>query len=61
MDMYPKYQPWVFVTPVVAGANTEGKLCLDLPWHPGTSLFADVVESVIRHIEVASRTFPETG
>jgi len=61
IDMYPKYQPWVFVTPAVAGANADGKLCLDLPWNPGTSLFADVVESLVRHIEVASRTLPGTG
>jgi len=51
MDMYPKYQPWVFVTPPVAGANADGKLSVDVSWSPETSRFADVVGPVIAHVE----------
>jgi hypothetical protein len=60
MDMYPKYQPWVFVTPTILAARENGKLCVDASWD-AQSRFADVVESVIRHIEVASRTSPGPG
>jgi hypothetical protein len=56
MDMYPALQPWVFVTPPVAGANTDGKLRIDASWRPATSTFADVIEAVITHVETASRT-----
>lgn len=51
MDMYPKYVPWVYVTPTIAGANAEGKLCVDVSWQPETSTFADVVAAVIAHVE----------
>ena len=37
MDMYPKYQPWVFVTPTSLGAREDGKLCVDVTWSPETS------------------------
>ena len=33
MDFYPKYLPWAFVTPSVAGAREDGKLLIDLPWN----------------------------
>jgi hypothetical protein len=33
MDMYPKYQPWVFVTPTILGAREDGELVLDIGWH----------------------------
>ena len=56
MDMYPKYQPWVFVTPPIAGANADGKLSLDVSWSPETSRFADVVGAVIAHVEVVHGT-----
>jgi hypothetical protein len=48
MDMYPKYKPWVYVTPTIAGANADGQLRVDVPWNPVASLFVDVVESVAR-------------
>jgi len=50
-SMYPKYKPWVYVTPTIARANVDGKLCVDVPWDPGTSMFADVVGAVIAHVE----------
>lgn len=56
MDMYPMLQPWVFVTPPVAGANRDGKLRIDVGWNAEMSSFADVIEAVITHIEAASRT-----
>ena len=52
MDFYPKHQPWVFVTPKILGARENGKLSVDVAWSAEISRFADVVESVIRHIEV---------
>ena len=62
MDFYPKHQPWVFVTPKILGARENGKLSVDVAWSAEISRFADVVESVIRHImEVASRTSPGPG
>jgi hypothetical protein len=32
MDFYPRYLPWAFVTPFIAGAREDGKLSIDLPW-----------------------------
>jgi len=32
MDFYPRYLPWAFVTPFIAGAGEDGKLSIDLPW-----------------------------
>ena len=49
MDMYPKYQPWVFVTPTLLGAREDGKLVLDVAWSPETSQFVDVVGAVVAH------------
>lgn len=37
MDMYPKYEPWVFVTPTILGAREDGKLVLDVSWSRETS------------------------
>ena len=51
MDMYPKYQPWVFVDPHITAANERGKLCVDVAWSPETSRFADVIRAVIAHVE----------
>jgi hypothetical protein len=50
MDMYPRYVPWVFVTPPIAGATADVKLCLDVGWHRD-STFADVIGAVVLHIE----------
>lgn len=30
MDVFPKFAPWVFVTPAVPGTREDGKLCLDV-------------------------------
>jgi hypothetical protein len=51
MDMYPKYQPWVFVTPIILGAREDGKLSVDVSWSPETSRFADVFGAVTAHVE----------
>lgn len=51
MDMYPTYQPWVFVTPPIAGANANGNLCVDVCWSPETSRFVDVVGATVLYIE----------
>ena len=51
MDMYPKYKPWVYVSPTIAGANADGKLRVDVPWNPGNSMFADVIGAFIIHLE----------
>src|ERR1700674_5214854 len=51
MDMYPKYQPWVVVTPTILGAREDGKLSLDVSWSPEGSRFADVIGAVIAHVE----------
>jgi hypothetical protein len=56
MDMYPKYHPWVFVTPTILGAREDGKLCVDVAWSPGTSRFADMIGAVIAHVETVHRT-----
>jgi hypothetical protein len=29
MDMYPKYVPWVFVTPTILGAREDGKFAIE--------------------------------
>ena len=50
MDMYPRYVPWVFVAPPIAGATADEKLCLDVGWHRD-STFADVIGAVVLHIE----------
>jgi hypothetical protein len=51
MDMYPKYQPWVFVTPRILGARVDGKLCVDVTWSAEISRFADVIGRVALYIE----------
>lgn len=51
MDMYPRHQPWVFVTPPVAGANADGNLSVDISWSPESSRFADVIGAVIAHVD----------
>jgi hypothetical protein len=59
MDMYPKYAPWVFVTPSVAGAGDDGKLVLDLHWNPASPSFEMVIGAVVTYIEetvAAART-----
>jgi hypothetical protein len=53
MDMYPKYQPWVFVTPTILGAREDGNLCVDVSWSPD-STFADMIGAVIAHVETSS-------
>jgi len=50
MDMYPKYQPWVFVTPTIHGAREDGKLSLDVSWSLD-STFADMIGASIAHVE----------
>lgn len=51
MDMYPKYPPWVFVTPTILGAREDGKLSLNVSWSPETCRFADAIGAVIAHVE----------
>ena len=51
MDFYPKYLPWAFVTPSIAGAREDGKLLIDLPWDGEASRFLDVIGAVIWHVE----------
>jgi len=58
MDMYPKYQPWVFVTPTILGAHENGKLCVDSSWN-AQSRFVDVIGAVIAHVENVSRIASE--
>ena len=55
MDMYPQYEPWVFVTPPVAGARQDGKLRVDVLWR-SDSTFAAVIEAVVRHVEAVHRS-----
>jgi hypothetical protein len=50
MDMYPRSQPWVFVTPTIPGAREDGKLCLDVGWHRDLR-FAGVIGAVVTYIE----------
>jgi hypothetical protein len=61
MDFYPKYLPWAFVTPSVAGAREDGKLLIDLPWNQNVSRFVDVIEAVIAYIEMAHRSSAEAS
>jgi hypothetical protein len=56
MDFYPKYLPWAFVTPSIAGAREDGKVPLDLAWDGEVSRFADVIGAVVLYIEGAQRT-----
>jgi hypothetical protein len=32
MDMYPKYQPWAYVTPTLPDSNADGKLRINDSW-----------------------------
>lgn len=50
MDMYPKYMPWVYIAPAIAGATADGKLCLDVGWS-SDSTFVDVLGVVVLYIE----------
>ena len=59
MDMYPKYAPWVFVEPHLAGSKENGKLSIDLPWDRDTSFFVDVIGAVVMYIEGAHQTSAE--
>jgi hypothetical protein len=43
MDFYPRYLPWAFVTPSVAGAREDGKLLMDLYWDREETRFGDVM------------------
>jgi len=61
MDFYPKYLPWAFVTPSIAGAREDGKLLIDLPWNQNVSRFVDVIEAVIAYIEAAHRSSAEAS
>jgi hypothetical protein len=54
MDVYPKYVPWVFVTPTTLGAREDGKLCVDVGWHRD-STFADVIGASITYIDERCR------
>jgi hypothetical protein len=51
MDMYPKYQPWVFVTPTILGAREDGKISLDGSWSRETSRIVDVIGTTVSYIE----------
>ena len=55
MDFYPKYLPWAFVTPSIAGSREDGKLSLDLAWDGDGSRFVDVIEAVVPYIEGANQ------
>lgn len=55
MDMYPRFQPWVFVEPHITGANERGKLSLDIGWRR-ESTFADVIRAVVAHMERVHHT-----
>jgi hypothetical protein len=59
MDFYPKYLPWAFVTPSVAGAREDGKLSINLSWDGEASRFADVIGAVVLYIEEAKQTSAE--
>jgi hypothetical protein len=50
MDFYPRYLPWAFVTPSIAGAREDGKLFLDLAWDGDASRFVDVIGAVVLYI-----------
>jgi len=55
-DFYPKYLPWAFVTPCIAGAKENGKVSINLPWDGEASFFADVIGAVVLYIEGAKQT-----
>ena len=57
--MYPKYVPWVFVTPTILGAREDGKLCVDVDWHRD-STFGDVIGAVVAHVEAVHGTPHQT-
>jgi hypothetical protein len=59
MDMYPKYQPWVFVTPTILGAREDGKICIDVTWSTQTSRFVDEIGAVVGHVENRNRIASE--
>jgi len=48
--MYPKYVPWVFVTPNILGEREDGKLGVDVGWQRD-SIFGDVIGAVVLDIE----------
>jgi len=50
MDMYPKYQPWVFLRPTILGAREDGKLSIDVSWQREISRFADVTAAVVAYV-----------
>ena len=50
MDFYPRYLPWAFVTPSIAGAREDGKLLIDLPWDGESARFANVIGAVVLYI-----------
>ncbi len=54
MDMYPRYQPWVFVTPTILGAREDGKISLDGSWSRETSRIVDVIGTTVLYIEGVS-------
>jgi hypothetical protein len=51
MDMYPRFQPWVFMTPTILGAREDGKLSVNVAWSPTTSRLADVIGATVLYIE----------
>ena len=59
MDFYPRYLPWAFVTPSIAGARADGKLSIDLPWDGEAFFFAEVIGAVVLYIEVAQQPSAE--
>jgi hypothetical protein len=61
MDFYPKYLPWAYVTPSIAGAREDGKLLINLPWDGDASFFADVIGAVVLYIEAASQSSAEAS
>jgi hypothetical protein len=54
MDMYPKYLPWVFITPTILGAREDGRISLDGSWSRETSRIVDVIGATVLYIEGAS-------
>src|SRR5216683_6702413 len=53
MDFYPRYLPWAFVTPRVAGAREDGKLLVDLHWDSESSRFVDMIGAVLDSVSQA--------
>jgi len=56
MDMYPKYQPWVFLRPTILGAREVVKLRIDVSWQREISRFADVTAAVVAYVEAVHIT-----